>query len=99
MADDIHFPKGLPPVSASGQIQRVNRKKRDEDKKPPFEKYLKKEDKEKKKKRRKKKKSDTIKVTGQDSKGQSDSAAESTESSVTTDAEDAAEQKTIDVHV
>ena len=39
MADDIHFPKGLSPVSASGAIQRVNRKKRD-DEKPPFEKYL-----------------------------------------------------------
>ena len=66
MVDDIHFPKGLPPVSASGKIQRVNRKKRDDDK-PPFEKYLDAEDKKDKKKKKKKKKSDTIEVTGKPS--------------------------------
>ena len=51
MVDDIHFPKGLPPVTASGKVQRVNRKKR-EDEKPPFEKYLDPEDQKDKKKRR-----------------------------------------------
>ena len=61
MVDDIHIPKGLPPVSASGQVQRVNRKKRD-DEKPPFEKYLNADD--KKKKKGKKIKSDTVDVAG-----------------------------------
>ena len=98
MVDDIHFPKGLPPVSASGQIQRVNRKKRDDDK-PPFEKYLKKDDEEEKKKRRKKKKSDTVDVAAQDRKGQSSSATETAKSKETDQPEDAAEQKIIDVRV
>ena len=98
MVDDIHFPKGLPPVSASGQIQRVNRKKRDDDK-PPFEKYLKKDDEEEEKKRRKKKKSDTVDVTAQDRKGQSPGATETAKSNDTAEPEDAAEQKIIDVRV
>jgi hypothetical protein len=98
MADDIHFPKGLPPVSASGQIQRVNRKKRDEEK-PPFEKYLKRDDEEEKKRRRKKKKSDTVDVTGQEGKIQSRSTTESAQSKDTVESGDAAEQKIIDVRV
>ena len=97
MADDIHFSKGLPPVSASGQIQRVNRKKRDEEK-PPFEKYLKRDDEEEKKRRRKKKKSDTVDVTGQDGI-QSRSTTESAQSKDTVESGDAAEQKIIDVRV
>ena len=98
MVDDIQFPKGLPPVPASGQIQRVNRKKRD-DEKSPFEKYLKKDDEEEKKKRRKKKKSDTVEVRGQDSKGQSNSATESAKSNNTDEPEDAVQHKSIDVRV
>ena len=51
MVDDINFPKGLPPVSASGRVQRVNRKRREEQK-PPFEKFLNEEDQEDKKKKK-----------------------------------------------
>ena len=98
MADDIHFPPGLPPVSESGQIKRVNRKKRDEEK-PPFEKYLKRDDEEEKKRRRKKKKSDTVDVTGRDGKSRSPDTPKTDESNDTAETEDAAEQKIIDVHV
>ncbi len=98
MVDDIHFPKGLPPVSASGQIQRVNRKKRD-DEKPPFEKYLNADDKKDKKKRRKKKKSDTVDVAGKAEKGQAPGSTESSNSNDTAEAADDLDQKIIDVHV
>jgi hypothetical protein len=98
MVDDIHFPKGVPPVSASGQIQRVNRKKRD-DEKPPFEKYLNAEDKEKKKKKRKKKKSDTIDVSGKTEKGQRPSSADASNPDESAEAADDSEQKIIDVRV
>ncbi|MDX1708855.1 MAG: hypothetical protein R3274_09665 [Desulfobacterales bacterium] len=99
MVDDIHFPKGLPPVSASGQVQRVNRKKRDDDK-PPFEKYLKADDKKDKKKRRKKQKSDTVDVAGNAEKDQSARAAESSDPSDTAaQAPSNADQKIIDVRV
>lgn len=98
MVDDIHFPKGVPPVSASGQIQRVNRKKRD-DEKPPFEKYLNAEDKKDKKKKRKKEKSDTIDVAGKTKKRQRPSAAESSNPDESAEAADDSEQKIIDVRV
>ncbi|MGD2023964.1 MAG: hypothetical protein PVI18_12355 [Desulfobacterales bacterium] len=98
MVDDIHFPKGLPPVSASGKIKRVNRKKRD-DEKPPFEKYLNAEDKEKKKKKRKKKKSDTIDVSGKTEKGQRPSSADASNPDESAEAADDSEQKIIDVRV
>ena len=98
MVDDVHFPKGLPPVSASGQIQRVNRKKRDDDK-PPFEKYLNAEDEKDKKKKRKKKKSDTIDVAGKDKKRQTHRTAKSSDPNDTVEAADDSEQKIIDVRV
>jgi hypothetical protein len=98
MVDDMHFPKGLPPVSASGQVQRVNRKKRDDDK-PPFEKYLNADEEEEKKKRRKKKKSDTVDVTGRDGKSRSPDTPKTDESNDTAETEDAAQQKIIDVRV
>ena len=98
MVDDIHFPKGLPPVSASGQIRRVDRKKRD-DEKPPFEKYLKNDDEDEKKKRRKKKKSDTVEVTGQDPKDESARSTETAKSDDSAEPDDAAGQKIIDVRV
>jgi hypothetical protein len=98
MVDDIHFPKGLPPVSAPGQIQRVNRKKRDDDK-PPFEKYLNPDDKKDKKKRRKKKKPDTVDVAGQAEKGQAQSSTESSALNDSAEAVEDSEQKIIDVRV
>lgn len=98
MVDDIHFPKGLPPVSASGKIQRVNRKKRD-DEKPPFEKYLNADDKKDKKKRRKKKKSDTVIVADRAAKGQTADSTESSNSEDTAEAPDDLDQKIIDLRV
>ena len=98
MVDDIHFVKGVPPVSASGQIQRVNRKKR-EDEKPPFEKYLNADDEKDKKKRRKKKKSDTVDVAGKAKKELRSRATESSTGSDTAETTDGSEQKIIDVHV
>jgi hypothetical protein len=97
MVDDIHYVKGLPPVSPSGQVQRVNRKKRD-DEKPPFEKYLNADDEEDKKKRRKKKKSDTVDVAGNVRKEPS-GATESSNPNDTAEATDESGQKIIDVHV
>ena len=98
MVDDIHFPKGLPPVSASGQVQRVNRKKR-EDEKPPFEKYLNEEEQKKKKKRRRKKKSDTVDVGTKAEKPPTKNSTESTPSKDTDETEDDCGQKIIDVRV
>lgn len=98
MVDDIHFPKGLPPVSASRQVQRVNRKKRDDDK-PPFEKYLNADEKKDKKKGRKKKKSDSVDVTGKTEKDQSLRAVESSSSDDASTGSDEVDQKIIDVRV
>ena len=98
MVDDIHFVKGLPPVSPSGQVQRVNPKKRD-DEKPPFEKYLNADDKEDKKKRRKKKKSDTVDVAGNVIKEPSGATESSNPNNDTTKATVESGQKIIDVHV
>ena len=54
MVEDINFPKGLPPISATNRVAKVKRKKRDEEK-PPFEKYLDTEDQKGKKKKKDKK--------------------------------------------
>lgn len=97
MSDDIHFVKGLPPISPTKQIQRVNRKKR-EDEKPPFEKHLHADDEKDKKKRRKNKKSDTVDVAGKANKKRSSGTTESSNESDTADAKDASDQKIIDVH-
>ena len=98
MVDDIHIPKGLPPVSASGQVQRVNRKKRD-DEKPPFEKYLNADDKKKKKKKGKRIKLDTVDVAGRAEKGLPESAVESLNPDDSAEAADDSDQKIIDVRV
>ena len=100
MVDDIHFPKGVPPVSALWPIERAHNKKRD-DEKPPFEKNLNAEEKKKKnkKKKRKKKKSDTIDVSGKTEKGQRPSSADASNPDESAEAADDFEQKIIDVRV
>ena len=98
MVDDIHFPKSLPSVSATGQVQRVNRKKRDEDK-PPFEKYLEPDDKKDKKKKRKKKKPDTVDVAAQTEKGQTQSSTESANSDGDGEPSEDSDQKIIDIRI
>jgi hypothetical protein len=98
MVDDLHISKGLPPVSASGQIQRVNRKKRD-DEKPPFEKYLTADDKKNKKRKRTKMKSDTVDVKGKDENDQSSGDTDYSNSNDTAAAVDDSDPKIIDVRV
>ena len=98
MADDLHIPKGLPPVSASGPIQRVNRKKRD-DEKPPFEKYLTADDEEDKKKRRRKMKSDTVDVKGKAENDRSSNDTDYSSSNDTAAEVDDSDPKIIDVRV
>jgi len=97
MVDDINFPKGMPPVSASGRVQRVNRKKREEER-PPFEKFFDEEDQEDKSKKKKKKR-DKVDIRGKTNKRH---VKKYTESSTSTDAEetqDNSEQKGIDIRV
>jgi len=96
MVDDINFPKGLPPVSAPDLVQRVNRKKGEEEK-PPFEKFLNQEDpkeKEKKKKRSNPKSiADKIEIDG------APNYVESAGSTGDLEAEGDSEGKVIDVRV
>ena len=98
MVDDIHFPKSLLSVSATGQVQRVNRKKRDEEK-PPFEKYLKPDDKKKKKKKRKKKKPDTVDVSAKPEKDKIQSSTESTNLDGDAELSEDSDQKIIDIRI
>ncbi len=98
MVDDIHFPKGLPSVPAAGQVQRVNRKKR-EDEKPPFEKFLDAQEQKDKKKRRRKKKTDSVEVSSQAEKHSTKNSTESKSADPAADAEDNSDQKIIDVRV
>ena len=76
MVDDINFPKGLPPVPASGRVQRVNRKNREAEK-HPFEKFLNEEDQEDKKKKKRKKESDKVDILGNTKKRHTQNFTES----------------------
>lgn len=97
MVDDIHFPKGLPPVPASGRVQGVNRKKRD-DEKPPFEKYLNQKDSKEKKKNRKKNASETADFTDKADTSESPDSTEDATPTDSTEAQSDSDQKIIDVH-
>jgi hypothetical protein len=92
MVDDIHFPRGLPPIPPSGGVQRVNRKKREEEK-PPFEKFLGQEDQKDKKKRKGPQESDPVDILSE-----TEILAEnkSTQSSGATGSEAAAEEEDIE---
>jgi hypothetical protein len=98
MVDDINFPKGLPPVSSSGRVQKVNRKKREEEK-PPFEKFLNQEDQKEKKKNKRKKVSDPEDIPGKIEKQRARNYIESSCSTSAVEAEDDSEGKIIDVLV
>ena len=82
MVDDINFPKGLPPVPASGRVQRVNRKKREAERQP-FDKFLNEEEQEDKKKKNRKKGADTVDIL---TKENTHGSQNFTESSSSTDA-------------
>ena len=63
MVEDINFPERVPAVSATGRVNKVSRKKREEEK-PPFEKFLDPEDQKDKKKKKRKKDSDKVDILG-----------------------------------
>lgn len=98
MVDDINFPKGLPPVSASGRVQKVNRKKREEEK-PPFEKFLNQEDQKEKNKETKNEVPGSETIAGKTEKREAQNYHESSSSTDTVEAEDESEGKIIDVRV
>jgi len=98
MVDDIHFPKGLPPVSASGRVQRVNRKKR-ETENPPFEKFFDKEDPEDKKKKKRKKESDKVAIGSHTKERFTQNFVESSNETDATETQDDSDKKIIDVRV
>ena len=98
MVDDINFPKGLPPVPASGGVQRVNRKNREEEK-HPFEKFLDEEDQEDKKKKKRKKESDKVDILGNIKKRRARNLIESPNSTDAAEALDDSDKKVIDVRV
>ena len=67
MVEDINFPKRLPPVSATGRVNKVDRKKREEEK-PPFKKFLGPEDQKDEKKKKKRKKANKAASPGKNKK-------------------------------
>jgi hypothetical protein len=98
MVDDINFPKGLPPVPASGRVQRVNRKKREAEK-HPFEKFLNEEDQEDKQKKKRKKESDKVDILDNTKKGRAQYFTESSNATDAAEAQDDSDKKVIDVRV
>jgi hypothetical protein len=98
MVEDINFPKGLPPVPASGRVQRVDRKKRDQERQP-FGKFLNEEEQEEKKKKNRKKGSDTVDIPTKANKRGDQNRPESSNGTDTAETKDDPEQKAIDVRV
>ena len=98
MVDDINFPKGLTPVSVSGRVQRVNRKKREEEKQP-FEKFFNEEDQEDKKKKKRKKESDKVHIRGKTKKRCSQNLTMSANATDAAEAQDDSDKKIIDLRI
>jgi hypothetical protein len=98
MVEDINFPERVPAVSATGRVNKVNRKKREEEK-PPFEKFLGPEDQKDKKKKKRKKESDQVDIAGKTEKHQTQDSTNFSSSTGPAGAEDDADKKTIDVRV
>ena len=98
MVDDINFPQGLPPVPPSGRVQRVNRKKREEEKEP-FNKFLNEEEQEDKKKKNRKKGSAAADILAKANKRSSQIFAESSNATDAADTQDDTDKKVIDVRV
>ena len=98
MVDDVHFPKGLPPVLASGRVQRVNRKK-GEEKRQSFEKFFDEEDQEGKRKKKRKKKLDKVDILSKTNERGAQKVTESPNSTDAAETQDDSDQKTIDIRV
>ena len=98
MVEDINFPKGLPPVSATNRVGKVKRKKRDEDK-PPFEKYLDPEDQKGKKKKKDKKENRSSDKADKTKKRVLKNSSIARDSNGTDESEADSEKKIIDVRV
>ena len=98
MVDEVNFPKGLPPVPASGRVQRVNRKKGDEEK-SPFKEFLNEEDEKDKKKKKRKKESDKVDIQRKAEQNRTQNPIESSSSVEAADAGDESDKKIIDVRV
>ena len=98
MVDDINFPKGLPPVPASGRVQRENSKKREAEK-HPFEKFLNEEDQEDKKKKKRKKESDKVDILGNTKKRRTQNFTESSNETDAAEDQGDSDKKVIDIRV
>ena len=98
MVDDIHFPKGLPPIPPSEGVQRVDRKKR-EDEKPPFEKFLDQEDQKDKKKKKATQESDSVDILSGTEVLEENKSSQASQPEGSAEAEDDSEKKIIDVRV
>lgn len=98
MVDDINFPKGLPPLPASGRVQKVKRKKREEEK-PPFDKFLNQEDQKEKNKNKRKERSVPEDTDGKIETRPTQNDIESSGLTGAVEDEDDSERKIIDVRV
>ena len=98
MVDDINFPRGLPPVQASGRVQRVNRKK-GEEKRQSFEKFFDEEDQKDEKEKKSKKKLDKVDILTKTNERRAQNLIESSSSTDATEAQNDSKKKVIDVRV
>ena len=98
MVDDINFPKGLPPVPATGRVKRVNRKNREAEK-HPFEQFLNEEDQEDKKKKKQKKESDKVDILGNTKKRRAQNFTESSNATDAAETQDDSDKKVIEIRV
>jgi hypothetical protein len=98
MVDDINFPRGLPPVPASGRIQRVNRKK-GEEKRQSFENFFDEEDQKDEKEKKRKKKLDKLDIPAKTNERHAQNLIESSSSTDAAEAQNDSEKKVIDVRV
>ena len=98
MVEDVNFPNRIPPVSATGRVNKVDRKTREQEK-PPFEKYMDAEDEKKKKKKKRKKESQRTEPSDKDRKVPTNDSAEPSNSSGPVDTEEDTEKKIIDIRI
>ncbi len=98
MVEDVNFPNRIPPVPAAGRVNKVNRKKREQEK-PPFEKYLDAEDEKKKKKKKRNKESQRTELLDENQKVPANGSAESANSSGPVDTDEDTEKKIIDIRI
>lgn len=98
MVEDVNFPNRMPPVPAAGRVNKVNRKKREQEK-PPFEKFLDAEDEQKKKKKKRKNESKSTAPFDKEQKVPTNDSAEPSNSSGPVETEEDAEKKIIDIRI